>query len=108
MSENLVHGPAVQGEHQVSRRLSQVEAVLQQLELEIVTRRPMFVLMSIPIDSQSQWHWRFWNRLYGLLLRRPRLSGIVGMLLPRRARSAAALPREPEHRVLVYRRTRNA
>jgi SAM-dependent methyltransferase len=109
VSENLVHGQAVVGEHQVSRSLSTIEAMLREAGLEIVTRRPMFVLMSIPIDSQSRWHWRFWNRLYGLLLRRPRLGGIVGMLLFPVELGLLLLCREgPSTEVLVYRRMRNA
>jgi SAM-dependent methyltransferase len=105
ISENLVHGPAVQGEHQVSRRLSQVEAVLRELELEIATRRPIFVLMSIPIDSESRWHWRFWNRLYGLLLRWPALGGVVGALLFPLELALLAIRREgPSTEVLVCRK----
>jgi SAM-dependent methyltransferase len=81
LSDNLVHGPTVHGEHQVSRPLAEVEAALRELGFEILTRRPMFVLMSIPIDSESRLHWKLWNRLFGLLLRRPALGGIVGALL---------------------------
>jgi len=81
LSENLVHGDAVHGKHQVSRPLADVEATLHDLGFEIVYRGPMFVLMSIPIDSQSRIHWRFWNRLHGLLLREPALGNLVGASL---------------------------
>jgi SAM-dependent methyltransferase len=109
LSENLVHGQAIIGEHQVSRPLHEVEAALRQLELEIVARRPMFVVMSIPVDSQSRLHWRLWNQLFGLLLRWPALGGIVGaVLFPVEILLVLVRREGPSTEVLVCRKLRDA
>jgi SAM-dependent methyltransferase len=53
-SDLFVHGEVRRAEHMVSRSLAEVEAILRNTGFEIVARRPMFVLMNQPLDSQSQ------------------------------------------------------
>jgi hypothetical protein len=65
----------------VSRTLEEFERTLDELGLELVLRRPLFVLTNIPLDSRSRLHWAFWNRLHSLLLRQPRLGGPLGAAL---------------------------
>jgi SAM-dependent methyltransferase len=107
LSENLVHGQAVHGRHQVSRTLDEFRRRLEELGLELVLRRPQFVLMNIPLDSRSRLHWAFWNRLHGLLVRRPRLGGLVGaMLFPLEVALVTALREGPGTELVVCRKRR--
>ena len=66
-SENFVHGRSRHGRHFVSRSLRETRSAVKDAGFEIVSRRPMFVLMNIPVDAKHKWQRRFWNRLVPLL-----------------------------------------
>ncbi len=53
-TENFVHGPAGPDAHQVSRPLEEIEALVRAAGLEPLWRRPAFVLMNGPVDSDSR------------------------------------------------------
>lgn len=60
-SDNFLHHSTMRARHQVSRSLADIEAMLSEAGLEVVERRPMFVLMNYPIDSadaKKQKRWR--------------------------------------------------
>jgi SAM-dependent methyltransferase len=81
LAEPFLHRETVRVRHQVSRPLEAIEALLDETGFDIVTRRPMFVLMNPPIDSANRALRGYWRLLEGLLTRAPALGGIVGAIL---------------------------
>jgi SAM-dependent methyltransferase len=80
-TENFLHGPTQRAEHQVSRSLRDIEAMLRQAGFVTIVRRPLFVLMNNPVDSNSWLLRSWWRNLVRVLHRAPRTSGAVGTLL---------------------------
>ncbi len=80
-TENLLHGETQRTEYQVSRSLGQVEGLLRDAGLEIEQRRPVFVLMNNPIDSDSGLLRRTWTAVNLLVRRGPRWGYVVGGVL---------------------------
>jgi SAM-dependent methyltransferase len=80
-SENLLHGETIRVAHQASRALRDVEALLVESGLEVVLRRPMFVLMNSPIDSANPVLRGYWSVLSAALSRYPVLGGVAGAVL---------------------------
>lgn len=78
-SENFVRGkPSMKGIHHVSRPLHSIERLLAAADLEIVVRRPMFVLMNAPLDAHTWLLRSYWSVLERTLSRVPSLGGVVG------------------------------
>lgn len=104
-SENFVRGSAVRDIHVVSRSLHEIHARLDDVGLEIVTRRPMFVLMNVPIDSGSKTLHAYWRSLERGLVRFPALGGTVGSLLYPIERALVFVMREgPSTELMICRR----
>jgi SAM-dependent methyltransferase len=61
-SDNLLRAGSHRTDHQFSRSRSDFESTLHDAGLHIVLRRPMFYLMSTPVDSQSKLLKRSWER----------------------------------------------
>lgn len=80
-SENFVHRPSSQHVHMVSRSLNQIEELLDRNGLEVVSRRPIFVLMNSPIDSDSFVLQGWWNLLSRVVSRHELLGAAVGAVL---------------------------
>jgi 2-polyprenyl-3-methyl-5-hydroxy-6-metoxy-1,4-benzoquinol methylase len=53
LTENLLHGEALRTSHQVSRSFDAIVRLLNDGGLEIVRRRPVFVLMNTPVDTNN-------------------------------------------------------
>jgi SAM-dependent methyltransferase len=66
LSENLLHGNTVRGEHQVSRSLREVEGLVRSAGLVVERRSPLFVLMNTPVDSDSPVLRTTWRALRSL------------------------------------------
>lgn len=81
LSENFLHGQTVRTEHQASRSRDWIASRLHDAGLELVSRRPMFVLMNTPIDSRSRLLALWWRSLTSGLHRWPRLAPAAGMVL---------------------------
>jgi SAM-dependent methyltransferase len=81
LSDFLVHGPATRGSQQVIRPLHEFEDQLAACGLEVMLRRPMFVLMNTPVDSTSRALHLHWRTLQDLLARFPWLGGPAGATL---------------------------
>jgi SAM-dependent methyltransferase len=67
-SENFLRGATLRTATQVSRSLGQIASSLAASGLEVITRRPMFVLMNFPIDTRSgslKGIWRIFARIIG-------------------------------------------
>ncbi len=100
-SDAFLHRPAERAEHQVSRPLRDVEAMLAAAGLEVERRVPMFVLMNYPVDAP---------RALGLLWRvamtpvrlMPPLGLAVGALLyPLERLLLALLPEGPSTELMI-------
>jgi hypothetical protein len=104
-TENFVHGPARGGPHQVSRPLEEIERIARRSGLEPLWRRPVFVLMNGPVDSQGRLL-RGWWRLVGRLLQRwPAAGGAIGAALAPLELALASLKREgPSTEMMVCRK----
>ncbi|GAB3488223.1 class I SAM-dependent methyltransferase [Nocardiopsis coralliicola] len=61
-SENFVPERRVGRKHYLSRSREEIEALLHRAGLEIVRRKPMFVLMSPPVASSSKFLWGLWSK----------------------------------------------
>src|SRR5207247_8069466 len=61
LTENLLHRGTERGKHQTSRSLDMVLALLSRYGLQVEQRRPAFVLMNTPIDSDNWFLHRSWT-----------------------------------------------
>jgi SAM-dependent methyltransferase len=104
-SEVLLHSRTVRVRHQVSRPLEEVEALLRANGLEIISRRPMLVLMNPPIDSANPVARGLWRVLEGILTRAPSTGGVLGALLyPIELLLVSRLSESPTTEVVVCRK----
>jgi SAM-dependent methyltransferase len=104
-SDNFVHGQASHTDTQAARPLAQTEAAVRAAGLEIVERRPMFVLMNGPVDAPSL-ATRIWWQLLARLARLGEPAGwACGALTYPVERLLVALRREsPTTELMVCRR----
>ena len=68
-------------EHYVNRTLARYESVLARNGLDVVQRRPMFVLMSAPPDSRSRLRRAWWLGVAGAASLAEPLGHLVGAVL---------------------------
>jgi len=80
-TENLLHGRSLRAAHQVSRDIDWIGACLEGNGLDVIARRPMFVMMNTPIDSNSSFLHCWWAVLSSTLRRWPRSAGALGAVL---------------------------
>jgi SAM-dependent methyltransferase len=80
-SDNFVHGAARRADHQVSRSLEEVEAIVRKNGFRIVRRVPMFILMNAPIDSSSRWPMLAWRAFLAPVHFLPTLGSVYGAVL---------------------------
>jgi SAM-dependent methyltransferase len=80
-TENLVHGRTDRGVHQTSRSFEAVSCLLGDAGLEIEFRRPVFVLMNTPVDSDSALLRRSWKTINILVRDHSRTAWVVGAAL---------------------------
>jgi SAM-dependent methyltransferase len=105
LSENFLHGQEQRGEHQVSRSLDRITALLTASGLEPVSRVPMFVLMNTPIDEPSRVHRRAWELIAAGAQRGRRGSAVLGALLyPVELALVRWLKEGPSTEVMICRR----
>jgi SAM-dependent methyltransferase len=105
LSENLVHGPAVRLDHQVSRPLAEVEEMLDSAGFELLLRRPMFVLMNAPVDSRNPLLRISWKLREGVLVRWPSVGAVLGpALFPLELALVAGLRESPSTELLLCRK----
>ncbi len=80
-SDNFIHGSEIKSTYQVSRSLPKIEKILIENGFEIIRRRPMFVLMNTPIDTNKVGPKRRWKALTLLIGRGETAGAILGCLL---------------------------
>lgn len=80
-TEDFVQAEVPSEPHRVSRQLSTIEQVMDEVKLEPVVRRPIFFLMNIPLDSSRRLHARWWRALSSLVSRHQRVGAVAGAAL---------------------------
>jgi SAM-dependent methyltransferase len=80
-TENLLHGRTERGRHQTSRSLEVVSSLLTEAGLEVELRRPVFVLMNTPVDSDSALLEKSWKAINILVRGHSRRGWAVGAAL---------------------------
>jgi SAM-dependent methyltransferase len=104
-SEFLLQDGTRRGEHETDRSLAYVETKLREAELEVELRRPMFVLMNTPVDSDSWFLRRAWTAVNVLVRRGPRWGNFVGAALYPAELALTRLLREgPSTEIIVCRK----
>lgn len=101
----LVHGPPVKDPHHAIRSFDGTMRALADAGLDVVDRHPMFVLMNTPVDSNSRLLRAWWQGVFRVLRRWPRLGGPIGAacFLPEKA-LCRRLREGPSTELLVCRR----
>jgi SAM-dependent methyltransferase len=106
LSENFVHGRSSRLTHQVNRPLSEIEDALCAVGLEVVTRRPMFVLMNAPVDSTNRALHHFWSLLQRAVARYETAGQVLGALLfPLELVLVSVLPEGPSTEAMICRKS---
>lgn len=104
LSENLLHGPTVRGVHQTSRNIGEVQTLLREAGLAVERRRPLFVLMNTPVDSESVLLRSTWRALQSLAGRG--LGGPAGAaVFPLEIALTRVLREGPSTEIVVCRKT---
>jgi SAM-dependent methyltransferase len=81
LTENLLHGRTERGEHQTSRSLDEVLGLLTRSGLKVEQRRPAFVVMNTPVDSNSSILHHAWTGVNLLVRSGPRRAWATGAAL---------------------------
>ena len=103
-TEDLPHGEVKRHRHQASRSLGEVAALLREAGLEIEVRRPLFVLMNNPVDSNSALMARMWSAVR-VLARSKTVGWLLGALLFPLELTLTRLVREgPATEIVICRR----
>lgn len=104
-SEALLHRQTVRVRHQASRPLAEVEALLQANHFELITRRPILVVMNPPIDSANRALHALWRVLDAALRRGATSGAVIGALLyPFELLLVSHLTESPTLEVIVCRK----
>ncbi len=104
-TENLLHGQTQRGVHQTSRSFEEVAGLLRAVGLDVELRRPLFVLMNTPVDSNSRLLRASWSALNLLVRRGPRWGSVLGgFLYPLELALGRVLTEGPSTEIVVCRR----
>jgi SAM-dependent methyltransferase len=104
-SDNFVHGAALRREHQASRPIGEIEEAVGAAGFEVVERRPMFVLLNTPLDSDSRLLHAWWRLVLNTASRANVLGAIIGALAyPVELALVSRLREGPSSELMVCRR----
>jgi SAM-dependent methyltransferase len=107
-SENCLHGHELRTRNWASRPLADIQALLSAAALEIVERRPMFVLLNAPVDSRSPILHTSWRLVTKLARTRNAFGKLLGAALYPLERVLVSRLREGPSTELVICRRLNA
>jgi len=108
-TENLVHGDSQRTRHQTSRSLEEVTRLLGETGLEMELRRPVFVLMNTPVDTNSRVLHRSWSILNVLVRRGDGWGRLLGAFLyPLDLALGFVLSEGPSTEIVVCRKSAQA
>ncbi len=106
-SDNFLHGCTLRSQYQVSRSINETLSALDDAGFDVVTRRPIFVFMNTPVDSDSTVLRAYWRGLQRVLRRDPTHGNATGAALYLPELLMAALLREgPSTELTICRRRR--
>ncbi len=80
LTDNFLHGLALESPHQVSRPLTEIIGAIEAAGLRVVRRAPAFVLMNAPVDAGPRWQ-RVWSLAVRRATRRPVTGWLAGAVL---------------------------
>lgn len=104
-SEHFLHRPGVHSLHVVHRTAETIQLCLDDAGFEVVCRRPMFVLMEEPVDSDSRFLRTAWSlRQRALFKSRPAEFVLGGVLYPLELLLVSLLRESPTSEIAVCRR----
>ena len=104
-SDNFIHQPTIRVAHQVSRSLREVTDAVTAAGLEVVDRRPMFVLMNYPADTSSKLARWGWAAMVAPAMASDWLGGVLGALLyPIERRLVGGVKESPSTELMICRR----
>jgi SAM-dependent methyltransferase len=105
LTENLLHGSWHRGEHQVSRDADWILGLLDDSGFDVLTRRPLFVLMNTPVDSRSRLLKGWWWLLMNVMARARWLGGPLGAAIyPAETALTATLREGPTTEIVAARK----
>lgn len=108
-SENFAPKRREGRKHYVSRSREEIEQLLHNAGLEIVRRKPMFVLMSPPVASDSKFLWSMWSKVVAPQAQRELRGKWVGAAqYPFEVVLTKILRRSPVMEILVCRKRADA
>jgi SAM-dependent methyltransferase len=107
LTENLLHGDWHRGEHQVSRDADWILGLLERTGFDVVTRRPLFVLMNTPVDTRSRLLKGWWWLLMNVMARARWLGGLIGAAIYPAETALTAILREGPTTEIVAARKRS-
>jgi SAM-dependent methyltransferase len=81
LSDNFLHGPEKRLSHHVSRTLADYTAALERHGFRIVSRKPMFVLLNYPVDSDNRLLHFLWHLFNRFIPGREWLGNLAGAVL---------------------------
>lgn len=104
-SDNFLRHGTERVAHQVSRSLAESEAAVRAAGLEIVDRRPMFVLMNYPADTQSKLMRWAWKAMVAPATAAEGLGSVIGAVLYSLERTLTSVAKEsPSTEMMLCRR----
>jgi SAM-dependent methyltransferase len=104
-SENLLQGDWHRTEHQVSRDAAWILGLLDRSGFEVLTTRPLFVLMNTPVDSHNRLLKGWWWLLMNLMARAPWIGGALGAAIyPAESALTAILRKGPTTKIVAARK----
>lgn len=80
-SDNFLHQDSLRSARQVSRSLSVIQKALRENNFEVILRRPMFVLMNAPVDTNRSVLRLMWRTITSLVRHSDRMAYLVGNVL---------------------------
>lgn len=105
-TEHFPRGNRKGGGHHVSRPLGEIENILHETGFEIVSRRPVFVLMSWPVGTTRPWRASLWSKRMVPLIKNERWGNVVGAaLFPIEALLTRIMPESDATEIMVCRKT---
>jgi len=105
LSEHFLHRAGLRSLHVVHRTAETIQRCLDDVGFEVVCRRPMFVLMEEPVDSDSRILRTAWSlRQRALFKSRPAEFVLGGMLYPLELLLVSLLTESPTSEIAVCRR----
>jgi SAM-dependent methyltransferase len=106
ISENFrLEGPRRFASIQVNREEGEILAAFRGAGFELVSRRPMFVIMNAPAVGGRPLLDAWWQRAHRLLMRWPSIGGALGAALyPLELVCVSAIRRAPSSELAIFRR----